>query len=107
MKSFSTLTPEPHTSQTKTTCPELTQSDLEIKPSIETQKAGAKMPRVVGAARFNPGQKPDKTTMKNHTQTRNERLSERAQCALDLLAVLLIAAALTVGALHYFDVLIP
>jgi hypothetical protein len=43
--------------------------------------------------------------MKNHTQTRNERLSERAQCALDFLAVLLIAAALTVGALAYFDIL--
>jgi hypothetical protein len=61
----------------------------------------------VGAARFNSGQKPDKTTMKNHTKTRDERIIRRAQAALDFLTVLLIAGALTAGALHYFDVLIP
>jgi hypothetical protein len=80
---------------------------LGIKPSTETQKAGAKMPHVVGAARFNPGQKPDKTTMKKHTKNRDERIMRRAQSALDFLTVLLIAGALTAGALHYFDVLIP
>ena len=80
---------------------------MEIKPFIGTQKAGAKTPHVVGAARFNPGQKPDKTTMKNYTKSRNERIIRRAQCALDFLAVLIISGALTAGALHYFDVLIP
>lgn len=45
--------------------------------------------------------------MKNYTKTRNEAILRRAQAALDLLAVLLIAGALTAGALHYFDVLIP
>lgn len=45
--------------------------------------------------------------MKNHTKTRDERIIRRAECALDFLAVLLIAGLLTAGALHYFDVLIP
>ena len=107
MRSFSTPTPAPPTLQTKTTRPELTLFVLGTKLFTETQKAGAKMPHVVGAARFNPGQKPDKTTMKNHTKTRNERTIRRAQAALDFLTVLLIAGALTAGALHYFDVLIP
>ena len=45
--------------------------------------------------------------MKNNTKTRNERTIRRAQAALDFLTVLLIAGALTAGALHYFNVLIP
>jgi hypothetical protein len=107
MKSFSTPTPAPPTSQTKTTRPELTLFDLGIKLFTGTQKAGVLTPHVVGAARFNPGQKPDKTTMKKHTKTRDEKIVRRAQSALDFLTVLLIAGALTAGALHYFDVLIP
>ena len=45
--------------------------------------------------------------MKKHTKTRDEKIVRRAQSALDFLSVLLIAGALTAGALHYFDVLIP
>jgi hypothetical protein len=45
--------------------------------------------------------------MKKHTKNRDERIIRRAQSALDFLSVLLIAGALTAGALHYFDVLIP
>jgi hypothetical protein len=45
--------------------------------------------------------------MKNNTKTRNERTIRRAQAALDFLTVLLIAGALTAGALKYFDVLTP
>jgi hypothetical protein len=51
MKSFSTPTPAPPTSQTKTTRPESIQFALGIKRSTETQKAGVKTPHVVGAAR--------------------------------------------------------
>jgi hypothetical protein len=61
----------------------------------------------VGAARSNHQVKTEKNQMKNHTETRNKRTIRRAECALDLLAVLLIAGALTAGALHFFDVLIP
>ena len=61
------------------------------------------MPHVVGAARFETRLKP----MKKHTKTRNERTIRRAQAALDFLTVLIIAGALTVGALKYFDVLTP
>ena len=75
--------------------------------TIETRPDDAKTPHVVGAARFNPGQKPDKNTMKNYTKTRNEKTIRRAQSALDFLTVIIIAGALTTGALHYFDVLIP
>lgn len=45
--------------------------------------------------------------MKKHTKNRDERIMRRAQSALDFLSVLLIAGALTVGALKYFDVLTP
>ena len=45
--------------------------------------------------------------MKKNTKTRDERILRRAQAALDFLTVLLISGALTAGALHYFDVLIP
>jgi hypothetical protein len=45
--------------------------------------------------------------MKNNTKTRNEAILRRAESAFDFVAVLLIAGALTAGALHYFDVLIP
>jgi hypothetical protein len=103
MKSFSTPTPEPPTSQTKTTRHALTPFALGIKLFTGTQKAGAKTPHVVGAARFETRLKP----MKKHTKTRDERIVRRAQSALDFLSVLLIAGALTAGALHYFDVLIP
>lgn len=61
------------------------------------------MRHAVGAARFKTKFKP----MKNDTKTRDERILRRAQSALDFLTVLLIAAALTVGALKYFDVLTP
>jgi hypothetical protein len=45
--------------------------------------------------------------MKNHIENRNEKTIRRAQSALDFLTVIIIAGALTAGALHYFDVLIP
>ena len=51
--------------------------------------------------------KPGFQPMKNNTKTRNERTIRRAQAALDFLTVLLIAGALTAGALKYFDVLTP
>ena len=52
MKSFSTPTPEPPTSQTKTTRPALTQFALGIKLFTETQKAGALTHHVAAAALF-------------------------------------------------------
>jgi len=45
--------------------------------------------------------------MKNNTKNRNERTIRRAQSALDFLTVIIISGALTAGALHFFDVLIP
>jgi hypothetical protein len=106
-KSFSTPTPEPPTSQTKTTRPALTLFALEIRPSIETQRAGVKTPHVVGVAAYETWNNLELKPMKNNTKTRNDRTMRRAESALDFLLVLLIAGALTAGALHYFDVLIP
>lgn len=106
-KSFSTPTPEPPTSQTKTTRPALTLFALGIRPSIGTQKAGAKTRHVADVAAYETWNNLELKTMKNNTKTRNERTMRRAESALDFVTVLLIAGILTAGALHYFDVLIP
>jgi hypothetical protein len=77
MKSFSTPTPEPPTSQTKTTRPALTQFALGIKLFTGTQKAGALTHHVAAAALFENQVLPGYLTHeKTHKKPRRKNYSE-------------------------------